>query len=49
MPELHFEINTGSFVKNLVGQFRAMRDASLAALIEGSDYMIEKMRDNLVS
>jgi len=37
MPELRYDINTGEFVRNLVGQWRAMRDACLGALTEAVD------------
>ena len=47
MPELHFEIDTGDFLRNLVGQFRAMRDASLAAMEESADSMVQMIKDNL--
>ena len=47
MPELVFSIDTSQFVKNLVGQFRAMRDASFFAIDESTDIFIDKMKSRI--
>jgi hypothetical protein len=43
--ELRFTIETGDYVKNLVGTWRAMRDAALASIDESADIFIEMMQD----
>lgn len=47
MPELRFEIDTSRYIRNLVGQFRAMRDASLYAIDESADEFIDEMRKRI--
>lgn len=47
MPGLSFTIDTSRFVRNLVGQFRAMRDASLYAIDESADEFIDEMKKRI--
>ncbi len=44
---LSFEIDTSQYVRNLVGQFRAMRDACLYAIDESADEFIEEMQKRI--
>jgi hypothetical protein len=45
--ELAFEIDTARYVKNLVGQFRAMRDACWFAIDESADEFIDEMQKRI--
>ncbi len=47
MPELVLTVDTTKFVRNLVGQFRAMRNASLYAIDESMDEFIDEMRKRI--
>jgi len=47
VPALTFKIDTSRYVKNLVGQFRSMRDASLFAIDESADEFIDEMKKRI--
>lgn len=47
--ELRFDVDTSRYVRNLVGQWRAMRDASLYAIDESADEMVDEMKKRIES
>ncbi len=49
MPVLTFTTDTSRFVKNLVGQFSAMRYAALHAIDESANEFIDEMRKRIES
>lgn len=49
MPELRFDIHTGEYIRNLVGQYRAMKYAALEAISQGAEMMIRRMQDYIRS